>query len=668
MVGSSDERDKILYHSNRNKENEELRKQFNKLRNEVITKTRQAKNNYFSNKIEENKDNPKKLWDYFKPLGYSHKSKGKSNIVLDINNEKCFDNKLVAEHFNNYYINVAANLVRKLPIVPKVFDVCSQAFKNYYYDKNIIPKSKKFVPVTEEFVLRELLKLNPNKSTGIDNIQAKFLKDGAHELKGVITHIINVSITTNTVPDILKFAKVKPLFKKNSRLDVGNYRPVSILCIMSKLLERAVHYQLQEYLESNDLLFAKQSGFRKSYSTDTCLINLTDQIRVEISKGNYVGMVLLDLQKAFDTVDHEILCNKLETMGIDFTDWFKSYLGGRKQIVIANGVSSEPQTVKCGVPQGSILGPLLFLCYVNDMPISLKCNLLLYADDSALMVSGSDPKQIEKTLSDELKSCRQWLIDNKLSLHLGKTEAILFGTKRRLRKVESFEVMCDGNIIQNVKSVKYLGIQLDEDLAGESIVKEILKKANSRLKFLYRCKDILNFNSRKILCTALIQCYFDYACSSWYSGVNKTLSKKLQIMQNKMVRFMLNLRRRDSVKNKELRKVDVLNIPDRVKQLKMNHVFKIKKQTCPPYMLSNFNRLNANNTRMATRASATDFFVPRVHGQGANTFFFTAIKEWNSLSTDLKNENVEDSFKNKLKQELFEVAKKREEDNFIRSF
>ena len=136
------ERDKILYHSNRNKENEELRKQFNKLRNEVITKTRQAKNDYFSNKIEENKDNPKKLWDYFKPLGYSHKSKGKSNIVLDINNEKCFDNKLVAEHFNNYYINVAANLVRKLPIVPKVFDVCSQAFKNYYYDKHIIPKAK----------------------------------------------------------------------------------------------------------------------------------------------------------------------------------------------------------------------------------------------------------------------------------------------------------------------------------------------------------------------------------------------------------------------------------------------------------------------------------------------------------------------------------------------
>ena len=245
-------------------------------------------------------------------------------------------------------------------------------------------------------------------------------------------------------------------------------------------------------------------------------------------------------------------------------------------------------------------------------------------------------------------------------------ETILFDTKHRLRKVESFEVKCDGEIIQNVKSVKYLGIQLDEDLAGESIVNEILKKANSRLKFLYRCKDVLNFNSRKTLCTALIQCYFDYACSSWYSGLNKTVSKKLQVMQNKVVRFILNLRRRDSVRNKELRKVDMLSVPDRVKQLKMNHVFKIKKQTCPSYMLSNFNRLNENRNRMTTRASATDFFVPRVSGQGANTFFFTAIKEWNSLSTDLKNINCEKRFKEKLKQELIEVAKRKDNDEFER--
>ena len=154
---------------------------------------------------------------------------------------------------------------------------------------------------------------------------------------------------------------------------------------------------------------------------------------MEISKGKYVGMVLMDLQKAFDTVDHDILLDKLDAMGFDHNEWFKSYLRGRKQMVVVNDVSSETGTVTCGVPQGSILGPLLFLCYVNDMPISVKCKLLLYADDSALIISGFDPKEIAKELSKELESCRQWLIDNKLSLHLGKTEEILFGSKRKLR-------------------------------------------------------------------------------------------------------------------------------------------------------------------------------------------------------------------------------------------
>ena len=173
---------------------------------------------------------------------------------------------------------------------------------------------------------------------------------------------------------------------------------------------------------------------------------------------------------------------------INFTKWFKSYLGDRKQIVVANGTSSESGIVSCGVPQGSILGPLLFLCYVNDMSISVKCKLLLYADDSALIVSGSNPQLIADTLSKELESCKQWLMDNKLSLHLGKTESILFGSKRKLKKVESFDVKCGNESIKHVNSVKYLGVQIDNDLSGNSIVKNIVTKVNLRLRFLYRIK------------------------------------------------------------------------------------------------------------------------------------------------------------------------------------
>ena len=205
---------------------------------------------------------------------------------------------------------------------------------------------------------------------------------------------------------------------------------------MSRILERAVHSQLSEHLEKHGLLFENQSGFRSGYTTDSCLIGLTDYIKAELGKGNLVGMVLIDLQKAFDTVDHSILREKLQAIGVSSTSWFESYLSNRRQCVEVGGTRSEFLPVSCGVPQGSILGPLLFLIYINDMNISLTCRLSLYADDSALLFAHRDAEVISKCLSGELSKCKSWLVDNRLSLHVGKTEALLFGTKRRLKGVD----------------------------------------------------------------------------------------------------------------------------------------------------------------------------------------------------------------------------------------
>ena len=169
------------------------------------------------------------------------------------------------------------------------------------------------------------------------------------------------------------------------------------------------------------------------------MIHLTDYIQNQVSKGNYTGLILLDLQKAFDTVDHDILCRKLGAMGIDYVEWFRSYLSGRKQIVHVNKVDSDPLQISCGVPQGRILGPLLFLCYVNDMVASVDCKLLLYVDDSALLVSDKIPQSVADKLSKEVESCRQWLVDNKLSLHLGKTDMFCLAQKNNLKKSTIFQ-------------------------------------------------------------------------------------------------------------------------------------------------------------------------------------------------------------------------------------
>lgn len=332
--------------------------------------------------------------------------------------------------------------------------------------------------VKEEFVLKELEKLNISKSTGLDGIPSRFLKDGAQVLVKPITFIINLSINSGTVPIDMKQARVCPIYKKNSRLDVGNYRPVSILIVVSKILERAVYNQMEYYLNKNNLLYELQSGFRSKYSTDTCLIHLLDHIKSQTAQGLYTGMIMLDLQKAFDTVDHRILCKKLQTMGVLSIKWFESYLTDRQQKVSANGTESDFLGVKCGVPQGSILGPLLFLYYVNDMSASVgsDCKLLLYADDIAILFSDENPDIISSKLSKELQSCNKWLVDNKLSLHLGKTECILFGTKRKLKKIKEFSVTCNNHTILAQNSVKYLGIQIDQFLSGDIIVNSILQK------------------------------------------------------------------------------------------------------------------------------------------------------------------------------------------------
>ena len=491
--------------------------------------------------------------------------------------------------------------------------------------------------------------MNSKKSYGVDGIQARFLKDAASEIKGAITYIINLSIDTNEVPTEFKYARIKPLFKKGNRNLVENYRPVSILSVVSKILEKAIYVQFDKYLNKNNLLYSQQSGFRCQHSTDTCFIDLMDYLHSNIAEGKYVGMVLLDLQKAFDTVDHAILLNKLKHMGVGCTDWFKSYLSNRQQIVTVEGVNSEPGVVGCGVPQGSILGPLLFLCYVNDMPISLNCKLLLYADDSALLVPGTDSKVIAEILSHELKSCHMWLVDNKLSLHLGKTESIIFGTKRKLTLIENFQVKCDNVAIRSVENVHYLGITLDNNLSGESILSNIIAKASSRLKFLYRYKDILNEKNRKIMCSALIQCHFDYCCSSWYASTNKGQRKKLQVMQNKIIRFILNLGNRSHIGTTEHEKVNMFPVKDRVRQLKLNHVFKIKMGQCPEYLKTNFNRIGDTELRICTRASINNFFLPRVKNQGVHTFYFSAIKEWNLLPAKIKDLTNRDHFRTLLR-------------------
>ena len=293
--------------------------------------------------------------------------------------------------------------------------------------------------IDEGYILKQLTDLNPQKSSGVDNISGKFLKDGAKVLALPISQICNLSIKHSIFPRDCKIAKIVPLYKKGCRTDPKNYRPISLLPIVSKIIERTVHKQLQEYLDNSDILYKFQSGFRSNHSTDTSLSYLSEKILSGFDSGQLTGAIAIDLQKAFDTIDHKILLNKMKLMGFSETVilWFNSYLSNRVFKISLNNTLSDPAGINCGVPQGSILGPLLFSLYVNDMPQAVNSELYLYADDSCLLFQHRDLKTINEKLNKDFANLCDWFVDNKLSLHYGedKTKSILFANKNKINRV-----------------------------------------------------------------------------------------------------------------------------------------------------------------------------------------------------------------------------------------
>ena len=260
--------------------------------------------------------------------------------------------------------------------------------------------------ITEDYVFDQICNFQNNKSPGLDNFHARLLKLAAPVICHSLAYICNLSLITGTFPTEWKLAKVTPIYKDGCKSDVGNYRPISVLNIISKIIERAVHDQLYDFLIKCNILNPAQSGFRSNHSTHSTLLDVSDYILQNMNEGRATAAIFLDLRKAFDTINHQILFSKLHDYGIknNTLKWFVSYLSNRAQRVNVNSTLSDFKCINIGIPQGSILGPLLFIIYVNSLPNSVSCKCVMYADDTTLLCSSSDPIVLQQELNNNMYS------------------------------------------------------------------------------------------------------------------------------------------------------------------------------------------------------------------------------------------------------------------------
>ena len=361
----------------------------------------------------------KKTWEGIRKIVNIKKTSPKIS-QLNIGGKIIDDDKELATNFNNFFVNVGPNTEASIPKVPNISP--SKFLKNRNQINFVIAH------ISNEEIL-DIINSLENKTTGPFSIPVKLLSLIPDLIIIPLAYIINMSLLTGVYPDLLKVVKVIPIHKGGSTQDVNNYRPISLLSIFDKIIEKIMHNRLYTFLELHNILFRNQFGFRKNNSTVHTLVQITEMIKASIDSGKYGCGIFIDLRKAFDTVNHEILLTKLEHYGIrgNLLNWFMSYLTNCKQYVSINGESSVPLDINCGVPQGSVLGPLLFLLYINDLPnTSNVLNFYLFTDDTNIYYESNSLQEFEKTINKELNKLFLWLNINRLSLNIDKTNFLIF--------------------------------------------------------------------------------------------------------------------------------------------------------------------------------------------------------------------------------------------------
>ena len=549
---------------------------------------RKAKSLYWKTKFENTRGDLRNTWKNINTILNNPNSPPPIPDSFNIQNKLYIGHKNIATGFNKYFSSIGLNLTESLP-------KCNNNPMEYLKYINT-PRNSLFLSPTYHNEVLNIVKSMKNKTSyGPDNISPQMLKSTIWCILDPLLNIFNASLATGIVPDAFKIGKVIPVFKKGNTDDISNYRPISILSSFSKILERLVFNRLYTFLTKHNLLHASQYGFRKHFSTEDAMLELQNRILKDLQNNHHTAGIFMDMSKAFDTIDHDILLQKLSYYGIRGTslNWFYNYLTGRKQYVTIQNKSSTCTSVVTGVPQGSILGPLLFIIYINDISFSSKTgNILLFADDASILYRDKNKSALEKNIETDIKNIISWLNCNKLSLNVNKTHLLYFKPNNNL------SIHINNTLISNSNSTTFLGLEINKNLNWKDHIRKIGNKIAFIIYTLNKLKNILPKHILRLIYTSLILPHLNYGLNVWF---NSPISVKTRLikLQKRAIRIISGVSY-NAHTDPLYADLNILKLEDMYNIKNYSLYLKLLKNECTPFIQSTLHHHNSHtyNTRL----------------------------------------------------------------------
>ena len=606
-------------------------------RNQVTSEIVKAKKKYFDEISNNMQNNPKKMWRELSKI--TGKKQGECQIPSDI----------TCDDFNKYFVNVGVKMSERFA------DKRNLVWKNPDSQYRFI-----FSEVTPKCVLDQLNAFDSSKSNiDILGIDSKLLKIASTIIEPSLTFLFNLSITTSCIPSDWKLARVTPIYKgKGSQSVKSNYRPISVIPHIAKILEKEVQSQLMKYFIQHDLISLDQFAFLKNHSTQTCLHRVIDDWLEAFNEHEVIGAAFLDIQKCFDSIDHELLHEKLQKYGVCEYElqWFKSYLSGRSQKVYCNNTLSAPLNLGTGVPQGSNLGPLLFLVFINDLSqhtFGGTCSL--YADDVVLYTTGISCLEINKSLQETVSKANEWYFNNRLSINAQKSNIMFVRSKQSVHNETSkLHIQIDGQELDQVDCVRYLGVDVDCNLTWAKHVQSVCRRIAYKLSILGRLSKFINKILLNTIYMSHIQPIIDYACSIWgnCAQADKELILRLQKRAARIVSGnydYINCRGMDILNSLNWQTLD-----DRRSYYLCTLMYKCIHGTAPQW-LSNPILMACEAHDVHTRsAESLNVVIPKPRLEVfRNSFQYAGAKAWNDLPSFIKEAGTLETFKLLYKRQYF---------------